>query len=448
MTTPRCAPLTATFAKTWAPLLGLTLMSACGGPGPEADVGTTDSQLTLGPDTEVADVALDHAHEEEEPEDAEGSVPEGGELWTGDMTVPDDAPEEGSSLPPPPPLPAPANCPRARVEVADGGELNVRSGATRAARVLTQLADGYVATVLSAVSGDSVGGTRSWLRVRAGSVEGFASAFYLRCTTAEAPVTQTCPRVEVNVNAGATLNVRSRANRQGAVVAQLADGRVVVTLAAVTGESLGGNDRWYRVRFDGTEGFVFSDFATCTRASATTPASATPPPAGQPVAWRQPLQCGTRARIAQGNNGAYSHQGRTRYAFDYAIPLNTPLTAMRAGRVTYTYKATRPGHRCYGGGGRDCYPHANMVVVKHADGTTSQYKHMNRVDVTVGQLVGAGQKLGLSGSTGYSTGPHAHVMRMTDCGGPNCQSVRVVFADVAGDGIPDRGQTVTSGNCP
>ncbi|MBK7556185.1 MAG: M23 family metallopeptidase [Flavobacteriales bacterium] len=110
-------------------------------------------------------------------------------------------------------------------------------------------------------------------------------------------------------------------------------------------------------------------------------------------------------------------------------------------------RATGPGHRCYNGGGSDCYPYSNMVVLKHPDGTTSQYKHMNRVDVNVGQTVRRGQVLGLSGSTGYSTGPHAHVMCMTDCGLPNCQSVRTVFVDQPGDGIPNQGATVQSGNC-
>ena len=84
----------------------------------------------------------------------------------------------------------------------------------------------------------------------------------------------------------------------------------------------------------------------------------------------------------------------------------------------------------------------------HADGRTSIYKHLSEVSVSLGELVPRGRAVGLSGSTGYSTGPHAHVMLQEDCGADNCQSLPLVFEDVPGDGIPDTNQTVTSGNCP
>lgn len=38
-------------------------------------------------------------------------------------------------------------------------------------------------------------------------------------------------------------------------------------------------------------------------------------------------------------------------------------------------------------------------------------------------------------------------MRMDDCGN-QCQSIPLKFVDVAGDGVPNTGETVTSGNCP
>ncbi|MEU9232394.1 LysM peptidoglycan-binding domain-containing M23 family metallopeptidase [Streptomyces subrutilus] len=52
--------------------------------------------------------------------------------------------------------------------------------------------------------------------------------------------------------------------------------------------------------------------------------------------------------------------------------------------------------------------YGNEVIVKHADGKYSQYAHLSSLSVSAGQSVTAGQRLGLSGSTGNSTGPHLH----------------------------------------
>ncbi|GAA2909242.1 hypothetical protein GCM10020221_01640 [Streptomyces thioluteus] len=47
-------------------------------------------------------------------------------------------------------------------------------------------------------------------------------------------------------------------------------------------------------------------------------------------------------------------------------------------------------------------------MIKHDDNTYSQYAHLSSVAVQVGQSVTAGQQIGLSGSTGNSSGPHLH----------------------------------------
>ncbi|MER5873893.1 M23 family metallopeptidase [Streptomyces sp. NPDC002044] len=52
--------------------------------------------------------------------------------------------------------------------------------------------------------------------------------------------------------------------------------------------------------------------------------------------------------------------------------------------------------------------YGNNVVIKHNDGTFTQYGHMNSLNVSVGQQVTPGQQIGLSGSTGNSSGPHLH----------------------------------------
>jgi murein DD-endopeptidase MepM/ murein hydrolase activator NlpD len=54
---------------------------------------------------------------------------------------------------------------------------------------------------------------------------------------------------------------------------------------------------------------------------------------------------------------------------------------------------------------------ANSIIIQHADGTYALYWHMKNGSVTskaVGQTVVAGEKLGVVGSSGSSSGPHLH----------------------------------------
>ena len=54
--------------------------------------------------------------------------------------------------------------------------------------------------------------------------------------------------------------------------------------------------------------------------------------------------------------------------------------------------------------------YGNFVVIDHGNGYKTLYAHMkhNSIVVSVGQRVVQGQKLGIMGSTGRSTGPHLH----------------------------------------
>ncbi|MEW2633537.1 M23 family metallopeptidase [Streptomyces sp. NPDC048389] len=52
--------------------------------------------------------------------------------------------------------------------------------------------------------------------------------------------------------------------------------------------------------------------------------------------------------------------------------------------------------------------YGNNVVIRMNDGTYTQYGHLASIDVVVGQQVTPGRQIGLSGSTGNSTGPHLH----------------------------------------
>lgn len=49
-----------------------------------------------------------------------------------------------------------------------------------------------------------------------------------------------------------------------------------------------------------------------------------------------------------------------------------------------------------------------LVVIAHGGGVRSMYAHLSRVEVRVGERVGAGFEVGRVGSTGDATGPHLH----------------------------------------
>ena len=47
-------------------------------------------------------------------------------------------------------------------------------------------------------------------------------------------------------------------------------------------------------------------------------------------------------------------------------------------------------------------------MIDHGHGISSNFLHMSRLDVKVGDVVKQGDVVGLVGSTGRSTGPHLH----------------------------------------
>lgn len=254
-------------------------------------------------------------------------------------------------------------------------------------------------------------------------------------TGAEGPPAD-CPRVRVDVPPGEVLNVRPTPSTAMDPVGTLADGALVDVVAIVQGEVLDGNGEWIEIEGPMITGFVWSGLVECTLDEAPTDG------------FFLPLECGKTAKISQGNFGEFSHQGQSAYAFDFQIGIGTPMVAIADGVVTHRFAGTKPGDPCYDGGGPDCISKANFVTLLHDDGTSSIYAHLSEVKVKVDEFVPRGAPVGLSGSTGYSTGPHAHVARQEGCGLSHCQSIAVSFADVPGDGVPKTGDTVTSGNCP
>jgi len=112
-------------------------------------------------------------------------------------------------------------------------------------------------------------------------------------------------------------------------------------------------------------------------------------------------------RIEQGYGGSFSHTDpQNLYAVDFAADLGTPVLAARDGVVMQVESDfAKAGLSLEKFGGR-----ANFVRILHDDGTMALYAHLQEsgVLVRVGQHVRAGQEIGLSGNTGFTTGPHLH----------------------------------------
>ncbi|WP_332632445.1 M23 family metallopeptidase [Halalkalibacter flavus] len=90
----------------------------------------------------------------------------------------------------------------------------------------------------------------------------------------------------------------------------------------------------------------------------------------------------------QGNRWGRFHRG-----IDIARPSNYNILASDNGTVTFA--GTQGGY-------------GNLVRINHNNGMETLYAHLASIDVSVGQTVSKGQKIGVMGQTGNSTGIHLH----------------------------------------
>jgi len=108
-------------------------------------------------------------------------------------------------------------------------------------------------------------------------------------------------------------------------------------------------------------------------------------PIGSQYATTSPF--GTRRSY---NGGPYSsyHAGQ-----DFGAPAGVPIVAPAAGRIALAAPMQIRG---------------NAILVDHGGGIFTGYWHVSELHVVEGQMVAAGDVLGLVGTTGLSTGAHLH----------------------------------------
>ncbi|MEU5089033.1 M23 family metallopeptidase [Streptomyces sp. NPDC021356] len=130
-------------------------------------------------------------------------------------------------------------------------------------------------------------------------------------------------------------------------------------------------------------------------ASAAEMAAPTATVAKSAAAWVDPVKNYTlTASFNQGgSHWMHKHSGQ-----DFAVPIGTDVVAAHGGTVV----------KAGPNGGGDGPAYGNAIVIKHANGLYSQYAHLSRIDVKVGQVLATGQHIAKSGNTGNTTGPHLH----------------------------------------
>ncbi|RSS69863.1 transglycosylase family protein [Streptomyces sp. WAC06614] len=105
---------------------------------------------------------------------------------------------------------------------------------------------------------------------------------------------------------------------------------------------------------------------------------------------------GTRYKVPGSSWSSGYHTG-----VDFPVPTGTSVKAVGPGQVVSAGWAGAYGYQ---------------IVVQHTDGKYSQYAHLSAVSVKAGQQVSGGQRIGRSGSTGNTTGPHLHFEMRTGPG--------------------------------
>ncbi|WP_411104632.1 transglycosylase family protein [Streptomyces sp. cmx-4-9] len=126
------------------------------------------------------------------------------------------------------------------------------------------------------------------------------------------------------------------------------------------------------------------------------PASAQQKPAGGGFFAPVDAGLGTAYRVSGSSWSSGYHTG-----IDFPVATGTTVKSVGPGQIVSAGWAGAYGYQ---------------VVIRHTDGRYSQYAHLSALSVKAGQQVAGGQRIGRSGSTGNTTGPHLHFEMRTGPG--------------------------------
>jgi len=119
-----------------------------------------------------------------------------------------------------------------------------------------------------------------------------------------------------------------------------------------------------------------------------------------------PLVEGTLFSLSQGIATHHTHSGSSRFALDFPLEEGTELVAPANGRVVMTRSDSDKGCN-----DPSCLADDNKIHMQLESGHIVVMAHLQKDGVFVkpGDTVCRGEVIGLSGNTGYSSGPHLHL---------------------------------------
>ncbi len=112
--------------------------------------------------------------------------------------------------------------------------------------------------------------------------------------------------------------------------------------------------------------------------------------------WELPMQLPIHGKINSqfGVLRVFNGEPRNKHnGIDYAGAVGEPVKAAAKGRVVLT------GNFYFSG---------KTIYIDHGQGLITTYMHMSKINVKTGDIVNAGDIVGLVGATGRVTGPHLH----------------------------------------